>query len=216
MTSQEFKTLSKDLQSLIKKVPLLWGKTQNNKTDAQLNFFKLANWNALEASIKNLSEENKNYFRRRWFLWQCARCDEYLFYKNDNVTKNPNKRSQEYDIEFYKNSNLRFDVKSTVIPKRFRENINLKNTQQLIDFYYENQSTGVRYNLQNRLFIVHHSFKNQEREMYLRCYWELKEKAFKAYSETMSSQKKFIKHKNAIADCIFIIEQEDGGFEYRF
>lgn len=216
MTSKEFETLSKDLQNLIKKIPLLWGKTQNNKTDAQLNFFKLATWSSLEIGIKNLSETDKNYFRRRWFLWQCARCDEYLFYKNTNVTKNPNKRSQEYDIEFNNNVNLRFDVKSTVIPKRFRENINFKNTQKLVDFYYENQSKGVRYNLQNRLFIVHYSFKNQKREMYLRCYWALKEKAFKAYAKAIPQYMKFVEHNKAIADCIFIIEQEDGTFEYRF
>lgn len=216
MTPKEFKILSKDLQTLIKKIPLFWGKTQNNNTDAQLNFFKLATWRSLENGIKNLSETDKNYFRRRWFLWQCARCDEYLFYKNNTITKNPNKRSQEYDIEFNNNANLRFDIKSTVVPKRFREHIDFKNTQKLVDFYYENQSKGVRYNLQNRLFIVHHSFKNQEREMYVRCYWTLKEKAFKAYAKAISQQKKFVQHNTAIADCIFIIEQENGEFEYRF
>ena len=181
MTQNEYLKLSNDLQQLARIIPLQWGNIQNDGTDKQINMFQIHSFEELETQIFNLSDNSKNYFRRRWFLWKCAQCDEYIFCTNTNVTPNPNTRDQSYDIEFNNNNFLRFDIKGTVIPREFRNDINaiLNDPSKMINFYYEKQSTGVRNNIQNRLFIVHHSYRNQEREMYLRCHWAFKINLYK-------------------------------------
>lgn len=130
---------------------------------------------------------------------------------NKNVIQNPNSRDQTYDIEFNNNPNLRFDLKGTVIPKSFRTNINevLQDPTKMIHFFYDQQSKGVRNQIQNRLFVIHHSHIAQEREMYLRCLWDFKMDVFKKYAEKIATNSNFVTYKNVIADVVFIIENED-------
>ena len=154
MTQNQYEQLALDLQSIARIIPLNWGSIQNNCTDNKINMFQLNSFSELEREIENLSEKDKNYLRRRWFLWRCSQCDEHIFTMNDTVTQNPNSKDQTYDIEFNTNSQLRFDVKGTVIPRSFRTNINevIQNPTNMIKFYYDEQSKGVRNNHQNRLF----------------------------------------------------------------
>lgn len=217
MTSHEFEQLSKDLQKLAKVIPLHWGRIQNDNTDGLIDMFSISNFEALENAIQSLGEEIKNYFRRRWFIWKCAQCDEYLFSINENVTPNPNSRDQSYDIEFFNNSDLRFDVKGTVIPKEFRNEITtiLENPQPMIDFFYQKQSTGVRSFYQNRLFIIHHSFKKQEREVYLRCHWEFKKQVYKTVTQQIQTKTNFSTYKEFKILLLFLFENENGGFEFK-
>ena len=74
---------------------------------------------------------------------------------NINVNPNPNPRDQEYDIEFNNNSELRFDIKGTVIPRGSRNDINgiIKDPEEMIYFFYEQQSKGVRNNIQSTSFL---------------------------------------------------------------
>ena len=218
MTHFEYQKLSNDIQQLAKIIPLQWGNIQNDGTDKQINMFQIHTFEELEKQIANLSDNSKNYFRRRWFLWKCAQCDEHLFCSNNNVIPNPNPRDQGYDIEFNNNNLMRFDIKGTVIPKQFRNDINavLKDPTKMVNFYYENQSTGARNNIQNRLFVIHHSYKNQEREMYLRCHWSFKFNTYKLYSEKVNLNSNFIKFQNAKADVIFIFENLDNTFTHSF
>ncbi len=113
---------------------------------------------------------------------------------------------------------LRFDIKGTVIPREFRNDINaiLNDPSKMINFYYEKQSTGVRNNIQNRLFIVHHSYRNQEREMYLRCHWAFKINLYKTYSEKINSNSNFFDFQTAKADVIFIFENLDKTISHSF
>lgn len=180
MTENEYLKLSRELKELAKNIPLKWGNIQNDRTDKQLKLFEINSYDELETRLVNLNDSSKIYFRRRWFLWKCAQCDEYIFCLNNNVKPNPNPRDQAYDIEFGLKSDLRFDLKGTVIPKEFRKDINtvLRNPKEIIKFYFDKQSTGIRNKIQNRLFIIHHSFINQEREMYLRCLWSFKLKIY--------------------------------------
>lgn len=218
MTQNEYLKLSNDLQQLARIIPLQWGNIQNDGTDKQINMFQIHSFEELETQISNLSDNSKNYFRRRWFLWKCAQCDEYIFCTNTNVTPNPNTRDQSYDIEFNNNNLLRFDIKGTVIPREFRNDINaiLNDPSKMINFYYEKQSTGVRNNIQNRLFIVHHSYRNQEREMYLRCHWAFKINLYKTYSEKINSNSNFFDFQTAKADVIFIFENLDKTISHSF
>ena len=139
MNSQEHKKLSKDLQNLIRIIPLEWGSIQSDRIDRNINMFNIHSYIGLENAIKHLNELQKNYFRRRWFLWKCAQCDEYLFYSNNNVKPNPNRKDQSYDIEFYDDKYLRFDVKGTIIPRAFRTDTNavLNNPSNIVKFFYE-------------------------------------------------------------------------------
>jgi hypothetical protein len=212
MTETEYLKLSSALQKVSKHIPVNWGKVQNNNTDAKLNLFNIKTIRELEEKIKSLTAANQNYFRRRWFLWQCSKVDEHLFYKLENISKNPNSKDQDWDIEFHNSSNLRFDVKGTVVPKKYRANFDVSMEQKIINFFYTEQSTGVRNYLQNRLFIVHHSFRNTDRSVFLRCHWKLKEEAYKAFNEQVSTDMPFIEYQGVKAKCIFILETKENEF----
>ena len=214
MTIEEFNILGKDLQNIVKSIPLHWGQTQNDSADSQINMFAIKTFSELEVATKNLSEEKKNYFKRRWFLWQSSKCDEFLFCLNENTKPNPNKRDQAYDVEFNNNIELRFDIKGTLIPKQFRNSVEdvIANPQRMVDFFYQQQSKGIRESYQNRLFIVHHSFRLQEREMYLRCHFNFKREVFRQYSQQIKITSNFLQYQNAKADVIFILENLDKTF----
>jgi hypothetical protein len=218
MTIEEFNILSKDLQSIVKSIPLNWGQTQNDNADSQINMFAIKTYSELEVTSATLSEEKKNYLKRRWFLWQCSKCDEFLFCLNENVKPNPNKRDQIFDVKFNSDVDLRFDIKGTLIPKQFRNNVEevIANPQAMVDFFYQQQSKGIRESYQNRLFIVHHSFRKQEREMYLRCHFDFKREVFKQYSQQIKITSKFLQYQNAKADVIFILENLDKSFTSKF
>jgi hypothetical protein len=218
MTHPEYLQLSSDLQQLLKTIPLHWGAIQNDEMDCKIKMFQIKTFTELEIRIQSLSEEDKNYFRRRWFLWKCAQCDEYLFCTNQNVTPNPNPKDQGYDVEFNENPQLRFDVKGTVIPKKFRDNIDsiIQDPTEMIRFFYEKQSCGVRDHVQNRLFIVHHSFRSPEREMVLRCHWEYKENLYKEYASKIAQASNFINYQNVKADVVFLFENLDKSISHKF
>jgi hypothetical protein len=218
MTQLQYEKLAADLQVLARIIPLNWGRIQNDGTDRQINMFQIHSYEDLERHISFLPESSKNYFRRRWFLWKAAQCDEYIFCMNNNVSPNPNFKDQSYDIEFNNDSSLRFDVKGTVVPRDFRINIKevIKNPSGMIKFFYEEQSKGVRQFHQNRLFLVHHSYKAQEREMYLRCHWEFKKIVYREYARRISLNAKFFEYENTKSDVVFIFENLDGTISHSF
>lgn len=214
MDEIEYLRISKELQDLSKKIPLNWGEVQNNRTDSKINMFTLSSKEQLESVIAPFDKKTKGYFRRRWFLWQCSRVDEYLFYRSHNVIKNSNRKDQNWDIEFNNDIKLRFDLKGTVVPKSMRNNFELSDEKKIINFFYNNQSKGVRYNIQNRLFIVHQSDYIEKRSMYLRCHWELKEKAYEYFINSIYNIN-FISYKTVISKCIFILENENNEFSFK-
>ena len=210
----EFSTLSADLRTLAVKIPLRWGAVQNNRIDDNINMFAILSYTELEKQISRLSDEKKNYFRRRWYLWKCSECDEYLFYKNENVVKNPDRYDKAWDVRI--DGKYDFDIKGTVIPREMRGDVDkvLENPLSMVNSFYDKQSTGRRYNIQNRLFIVHHSFIDPEREFYLRCAWQSKEKIYKQFCDNVDSIQ-FISTHKVIAGVIFILERQKGDIDYR-
>ncbi len=207
MIQIEFDRLSSDLRAIAKKIPLHWGRVQNNSYDDNINMFVINSYEELEKAIERLDEPHKNYLRRRWYLWQCSKCDEFLFYCNDNADKNPNPRDKTYDVLF--DHRLGFDIKGTVIPKSMRGDVEkvIIDQQEMVDFFYDEQSKGRRYDIQNRLFIVHHSFVDPMREFYLRCAWGSKRKVYKLFCDSFSKIN-FMKTHNVLAGVIFILERE--------
>jgi hypothetical protein len=218
MDSARFRELTNELQVMAKNIPNYWGCIQNDAIDNNLNLFEIHSNKDLENRIHTFPESTKNYFRRRWFIWKCAQCDEYLFSSNPNVKINPNPKDQLFDVEFNDDKQLRFDIKGTVIPKEFRGKARLliQNPIPIIDFYYQKQSIGIRHNIQNRLFIIHHSFIEQSREKFLRCAWQIKERAYKEYCLHTINTKQLFDYKYVKADVIFIIENIDKSISYYF
>lgn len=214
MTAAEFTTLSSDLRILSSKIPLHWGRVQNNYVDDQINMFSINSYADLEKNISHLTEEQKNYLRRRWYLWKCSECDEYLFYINPNTEKNPNPYDKEFDVII--NNKYKFDIKGTVIPKDLRRDVNdvINHPEGMIKFFYDKQSTGRRFDIQNRLFIVHHSFIDQRREFYLRCAWNAKKIIYKEFCDKIDNIK-FMNIYNVKAGVIFILEKEQDHINYK-
>lgn len=214
MNYEQFEQLSSDLRILAKKIPLHWGFVQNNCNDRLIDMFTCETYQKLEDAIANLPDDIKSYFRRRWYLWQCAQCDEYLFCDNPGVTHNPNPRDQSYDIDI--KGKIRFDIKGTVIPRELRADVPaiIADPMPMIKFFYDRQSRGVRYNNQNRLFIVHHSFVAQEREFFLRCAWETKKTAYSDFVSNIDSLKIF-QYSGCEAGVIFVTEVIRGKAQYQ-
>lgn len=214
MTTAEFTTLSSDLIDLSSSIPLHWGRVQNNYVDDQINMFSISSYADLEKKIAHLTEDGKNYFRRRWYLWKCSECDEYLFYINSNAKKNPNPYDKEFDIII--NGKYKFDIKGTIIPKDLREDVNyvINHPEEMIKFFYDKQSTGRRYDIQNRLFIVHHSFIDQKREFYLRCAWDIKRTIYKEFCDKINDIK-FYNIYDVKAGVIFILEKQMNQIDYK-
>lgn len=213
MTTVEFGVLSADLRALASKIPLKWGAIQNNRYDRLLDMFSCTTFQSLENALASHEDAVKQYFRRRWYMWQCAQCDEYLFCENGGVIHNPNPRDQSWDVDI--RGINRFDIKGTVVPRDMRMDIDrlLDNPLDMIKFYYDRQSRGVRYCNQNRLFVVHHSFVAQEREFYLRCAWGVKRAAYQEFCNDLESIKLF-RYAGCDAAVIFILEREKGRTEF--
>lgn len=218
MKHQVFDRLSQELLTLSEQIPLRWGYVQNDKFDKKINLFDMHHLRDLEHGIRLLSEEQKNYFRRRWFLWKCAQCDEYLFRLNNNVRANPNGKDQDYDLEFNGDSSLRFDLKGTVIPRPLRSEWEklLDNPYEVIQYFYQKQSKGVRNHLQNRIFVIHHSQVNENRENWLRCQWEQKKYVYEEYAQKVGTDSKFYNYGGVKADVILFLEDSSSNIQHRF
>ena len=209
MTDHQFSTLSADLRMLAGQIPLHWGNIQNNKTDDQIDMFGIESYAELTKALSPLPVDQQNYLLRRWYLWKCAQCDEYLFYVNANVQRNPDPCDKAYDIVI--DGNIYFDVKGTVIPQSMRGDAEsvIKDPRQMIDFFYDHQSTGRRYDIQNRLFIVHHSFVDTARELFLRCAWQSKRTIYNTFC-TNAKNIQFYHTHGVNAGVVFILERQKG------
>ena len=211
MDRAQFASLSQDLRRVAKDIPLRWGHIQNNNYDNQLrqvcNIFAVMSLDELEGYIARFDDDHKNYYRRRWYMVRCADCDEYLFYCNPGVEHNPDRKDKEWDIRI--NQLYKFDVKGTVIPKDYRDDWEsvINDPNEIVEFYYDKQSKGVRYDMQNRLFIVHHSLVDLSREFLLRCAWGTKAYVYKKFVDRISDVH-FMTYKGCTASVIFLLETE--------
>ena len=218
MTQAEFQSLSQDLRNVARNIPLNWGHIQNNTYDNQLrqvcNIFAVMSLAELEGYIARFDDDHKNYYRRRWYMVRCADCDEYLFYCNPGVVHNPERRDKEWDICI--DQSFKFDVKGTVIPKKFRDDWNavVDDPSEMVQFYYDQQSKGIRFDMQNRLFVAHHSLVDVSREFLLRCAWGSKTLIYKEFVERVSDIN-FMTYKNCTAGVIFLIETERNKIQYK-
>lgn len=130
------------------------------------------------------------------------------------MERNPNRYDKKWDVRI--NERFIFDVKSTVIPREFRDDWMsvVAFPARIVNFYYDKQSRGVRYDMQNRLFIVHHSLVDSSREFLLRYAWRTKEYVYRTFVENIESIT-----LDSYAGCdvavIFIIETTRNCLQYK-
>ena len=136
----------------------------------------------MEAAVNRFDYEKKPYFYytvNRWYNYWSAVAVEQLFTQSKNITANPNPRENHYDFIWH---DILFDHKTSVFPKKFEDDfLKLKNVtlslskgdntginenistayafakahpKHLAQWLYTNQSTGQRFHLKNRLFII--------------------------------------------------------------
>jgi hypothetical protein len=217
----EFDYLSNHLSEVAQYIPIKWGKVQNDRTDRDINMFIYNTYYELENAIAGLPLETKDYFKKRWFLWKCSQCDEFLFYKNPDVISNPNSKDQDWDFEFFGRPELRFDLKGTVVPRQIREkNLGIvipADPLELIRFNYDEQSKGVRNHHQNRLFIVHIPIV-WHRENFLRANFKAKSIAYEHYISALKKKEEynFFEYKGAKSDIIYLVEGSDNSINFQF
>lgn len=220
MTAQEFKILALQLEAIAPHIPNRWGAIQNDKTDAKINMFRYSSFQALEGALQPFDDTVKNYFKKRWFLWKCAQCDEYLFYKHHNVLKNPDRKDQNWDFQLFGEERLQFDLKGTVIPKSIKQKLQSTESpsaEAIIEFFYTKQSRGIRANIQNRLFVIHCPFGDTSDNV-LRTNFQAKAIIYKEYIDEIKKHESypFLNYRSRYADIIYLKEQEDGTVSYEF
>lgn len=84
MDSVIFEKIAADLRTLASRIPLNWGAVQNNLYDHLVDMFGCETFESLEKAISGFGDTIKQYFRRIWYMWKCAQCDEHLFCENPN------------------------------------------------------------------------------------------------------------------------------------
>lgn len=184
MVSKELTSLQNEL---LKDIPYLksWTK-QNDKNDKLSNFI----YNTTKFSdIIEKAKANKlpiSYVCHRWYNYHTSKVTENIFEKYGCV-KEKNFKHKEIDIYF---KQVPYDIKLTVLPSKYKGNTDFKNKQNkddLIVWYYKNQSQEGRKHLANRLFVVCKSKNNNyEENLKLKCNFKLIEKAVLEFIEYYS------------------------------
>lgn len=226
LTQEEYTKLSAHLSEISTVVPYKWGRMQLKELDRKLpKLFEYKTYDELNAAIEHNvqrgiivnTEEARNYYRHRWFIYKCSEVDEYLFKTQPNVI---NEGSTDPNKDFTFKDKFGLDLKGTVILKQYKDKPNFvfENPLALIDSYYKQQSQDFHYRrrLQNRLFVVHHSFISPEREPILRTEFGIKSRIFEEYAKLVAQPEHQIYDylNGRKADIIFFVEKEDGSYQY--
>lgn len=189
-----------------------WKEKQNNYDDKRTeellnmgNLFNIKSEDFINGNVINninnnlLSEYDKNYVGNRLFNIILSKTDEYLFIKQrEYVIENIHKQSKKSDFTIInENGKYVVDLKTTRVPKtydfgKYRNNIDeiINDPQGFISLMYEKQSSGRRYGLQNRLFVIYTSeISNSNCNINnIKIKFNDKENIFKNVVETISNK----------------------------
>lgn len=222
ITEEQFTSYTNDLNEHISDLAnIFWGGKQNDADDKLTAPYRIKDYNDLLEKTQNLTQSLQNYAKNRYFKFRCAMCDEYLFDCNEEVQHNPvfNDRSWDFAIRGHK-----FDLKGSRIFYDMDPRYAIENPDQLITRLYSDQSRDSRFGINNRIFLIHHSFIDRKRNDILRCKFDFKKKAIRQFLDDFGQPGKthfypIMKngtYTNSYATVIFIIENENGTLEVKY
>ncbi|HMU44490.1 MAG TPA: hypothetical protein PKA80_14425 [Ignavibacteriaceae bacterium] len=143
--------------------PYKWGMKQNDDYDKQTNFiYHTFSFENLLTEIKNRFEEKKsdnniaNYALNRWYNFWSAQAIEKIFCSLPDVKPALDEKDKLVDFTI---QGVTFDHKTSVFPKNYPHDLTtaFAKSDELINWFYKNQSQQQRKHLKNRLFIVLYS-----------------------------------------------------------
>lgn len=196
MDNNFFREIEEELIGPIMKNPKLklkWTCVQNNDWDKETKPFYIYRLRDLMLKLREIEDNDKrNYCLCRWFRYWCARCDENCFCWKGKAVLNKNEFDKNWDFKFngVKNvDDIEFDLKSTRMPEKFTKeerDFYFENPEKLIEWFYQNQSKGVRNGYQNRFFLIHLADDNRI-ENIKRISFNKKRDLIEKYFETIES-----------------------------
>lgn len=196
------------------KYPYKWGQKQNNKNDNATRFvYDVFHFNELmevmEQKLKHRKDKQHlfNYGLNRWYNFWSADAVETIFNLLPDVQPIRNMRDFRAD---FKIQGIRFDHKTTVFPKGFKNSLQstMKNPESLIKWLYIHQSSEQRKHFKNRLFIVMHSADKFHWKLKAEIRW-LNELIHKYVSDVTAKyipQFNIGEHRNVYADIIWAVK----------
>jgi len=154
-------------QQLKQRLPYkdLWYRKQDDLWDRRSTYiYDTLSWKILiqkiEYAVKHYGYDKKAYFYytiNRWYNFWSAQAVERIFSETPEIIPNPNPKKGHFDFNW---NGIPFDHKTSIFPKGFKNGdiaayrFAKANPKQLVLWLYKNQSTGQRYHLKNRLFLI--------------------------------------------------------------
>ncbi len=154
--------LSEIESELVKRLehPYVWGRKQNDIFDKSTNFiYGIFRFEELISEInkkfrgKPDYKAYMNYALNRWFNFWSARAVEKIFCSLPDVIPAVDSRDRLIDFTI---KGISFDHKTSVFPRSYHQPADeaIKNSRELIEWLYKNQSQQRRKHYMNRLYIV--------------------------------------------------------------
>lgn len=178
--------IKNDLQACLNKLENNWD-IQTNRGDEESNF--IYEYDSLTESLNEINSKgvNKQTALHRWYNYITSIACEYLFCEYPMVKHHPNKYC--HDIDIYINSTP-FDVKLTVYPKSLREekpyDLSTRDGKnQMIKWFYENQSQGNRKQMVNRIYVVCDA-ETYEQSLAMKCEFDVIREQIKNFLDDIS------------------------------
>jgi hypothetical protein len=152
-----------------------WGRSQGDAWDRLSNFiYQIKTLQGVQRQAQAVAQARglevkgfEAYAIRRWYNHHTHNQILQLFYRNPEVTPEPNPKH--HTVDFYLRE-LPFDLKVSRFPKAYPKTLKYawQNRHHLARWQYENQSRQGRYHTGNRLFIVLYDRRQPELSWRLR------------------------------------------------
>lgn len=178
--------IEEDLQQTLKLISADWG-MQNNKDDKATGF--IYKMNSLDECLENIKKQNvnKEYALHRWYNYMTSIHSEHIFCEFGAVHE---KNIYSHDVDIYIDK-VPFDVKLTVYPQKLSSRpydlTTRKGKNEMIKWYYENQSQQGRKQLINRLYVVCDG-KDSDECMKMKSDFALMRKAIGEYMDSVKTK----------------------------